>query len=80
MPPFIKGKKIEDKIKKKEQEMKRGHKMFNAEMATDCLLSSEPQCSPCSPISHPNSFPLRNKKRIMLGSQKNVAQNSTKDK
>lgn len=71
---------MEGTIKKKEQKMKRGHKASSAGMATEQPLPSEPQCSACSPVSHPSSFPLRNMKRITLGSQKNVAQNSTKDK
>lgn len=71
---------MEGKIKKKEPKMRRGHQTSSSEVAEDQPLSSEPQCSPCSPISRPTSSPLRNKKRITLGSQKNVAQNSTKDK
>lgn len=59
--------------------MKKGCKMSSTEVAMDQPLSSEPQLS-TPPISDLNSFLLRNKNSIMLDSQKNAAQNSTKDK
>lgn len=54
--------------------------MSSTEVAVDRPLSSETHLSNASPISFLNNFPLRNKNQITLGSQKNVAQNSTKDK
>ena len=53
--------------------------MSSTEVAMDQPLSSKPQLS-TPPISDLNSFLLRNKNSIMLDSQKNAAQNSTKDK
>lgn len=50
--------------------------MSSIKVAADHPLPRDPQL----PISYLNCSPLHNKNRITLGRQKNVAQNSTKDK